>query len=135
MAEMCVVFAARDDEAAIAMLEDGLGPVVHDDDGLRPDVLAELEALLTGRDSQAIAEDPRHAVQITEIFNEDAGVVEAGLMTVTDTLIRALAVADGETLSAAAARWSQGEYAVQGLATVARHAAAHGHHVYSFWYF
>jgi len=31
--------------------------------------------------------------------------------------------------------WSHGEHAVQGLAVVARHAAAHGHHMYSFWYF
>lgn len=135
MAEVCVVFAASDDEAAIAMLEDGLGSPVHNDDGLRPEVLAELEALLTGRDSQEIAADPRHGAQVTEVFNEDAGVVEAGIFTITDTLTRALAVADAEALSEAAARWSHGEYAVQGLAAVARHAAARGHHVYSFWYF
>jgi hypothetical protein len=135
MGEMNVIFAAPDDEAAIAMLDDGWGSPVHKDDKLRPDVLAELEALLTGRASQEIAADPRHGSQVTEIFNEDAGVVEAGLVTVTDTLTRALAVADAEALSAAAAAWSHGEYAVQGLATVARHAAAHGHHMYSFWYF
>ena len=135
MAEVCVVFAAPDDEAAIAMLEDGLGSPVHNDDGLRPEVLAELEALLTGRDSQEIAADPRHGAQVTEIFDEDAGVVEAGILTITDTLTRALAVARAEALSEAAARWSHGEYAVQGLAAVARHATAHGHHVYSFWYF
>ncbi len=132
---MYVVFAAQDDEGAIAMVGDGWGSPVHDDDGLRSEVLAELEALLTGRDSEEIAADPRHGVQVTEIFNEDAGVVEAGLVTVTATLPRALAAADAEALSAAAAAWSHGEYAVQGLATVARHAAAHGHHVYSFWYF
>lgn len=135
MGEMYIVFAAQDDEAAIAMLENFSGSPVHHDDGLRPEELAELEALLTGRDSQEIAADPRHGVQVTEVFNEDAGVVEAGLLTVTDTLTRALAVADTEALSTAAARWSHGEYAVQGLATVARHAAAHGHHVYGFWYF
>jgi hypothetical protein len=131
--EMNIVFAAPDDETAIAELGDWLGrPPVHNDDKLRPEVLAELEALLTGRDGQEIAADPRHCVQITEIFNEDAGVVEAGLVTVTDTLTHALAVADTEALSAAA--WSHGEY-VHGLAIVARHAAAHGHHMYSFWYF
>lgn len=135
MAEVCVVFAAPDDEAAIAMLEDGLGSPVHNDDGLRPEVLVELEALLTGRDSEEIAADPRHGAQVTEVFNEDAGVVEAGIFTITDALTRALAVADAEALSEAAARWSHGEYAVQGLAAVARHAAARGHHVYSFWYF
>ncbi|GAB3971409.1 hypothetical protein GCM10029978_046550 [Actinoallomurus acanthiterrae] len=130
-----MVFAAPDDETAIAELGDWLGrPPVHEDDGLRPEMLAELEALLTGRDSQEITADPRHGVQITEIFDEGAGVVEAGLVTVTDTLTHALAVADTEALSAAAA-WSHGEYAVQGLAIVARHAAAHGHHMYSFWYF
>lgn len=98
MGEMNVVFAAQDDEAAIAA-------------------------------------DPRHGVQITEIFDDDAGVVEAGLVTVTDTLAHALAVADTEALSAAAASWSRGEYAVRGLATVARHAAARGYRMYSFWYF
>jgi hypothetical protein len=135
MAETHVVFAARDDEAAIAMLDSGWGQPVHTDDGLRSEELAALEALLTGRDSQEIAADPRNGVQVTEVFNEDAGVVEAGLVTVTDALTRALAAADAEALSAAAAAWPRGEYAVQGLATVARHAAAHGHHLYSFWYF
>jgi hypothetical protein len=135
MGEMNVVFAAPDDEAAIAMLDDGWGAPVHEDDKLQPDVLAELEALLTGRDILEIAADPRHGSRVTEIFDEDAGVVEAGLVTVTDTLTHALAVADAEALSAAAAAWSHGEYAVQGLATVAHHAAAHGHHMYSFWYF
>jgi hypothetical protein len=131
---MNIVFGAPDDETAIAELGDWLGwPPVHNDDGLRPEALAELEALLTGRDSQVIAADPRHWVQITEILDEGAGVVEAGLVTVTDTLTHALAVADPETLAAAAA--SHGEYAVQGLAIVARHAAANGHHMYNFWYF
>jgi hypothetical protein len=133
---MNIVFAAPDDETAIAELGDWLGkPPVHNDDKLRPEVLAGLEALLTGRDSQEIAANPRHGVQITEIFDEGAGTAEAGLVTVTDTLTQALAVADTEALSAAAAAWSHGEYAVQGLATVARHAAAHGYHMYSFWYF
>jgi hypothetical protein len=135
MGEMNVVFAAPDDEAAIAMLDDGWGPPEHKDDKLRPDALAELESLLTGRDTQEIAADPRHGSPVTEIFDEDAGVVEAGLVTVTDTLTHALAVADAEALSAAAAAWPHGEYAVQGLATVARHATALGHHLYSFWYF
>jgi hypothetical protein len=134
MGEMNIVFAAPDDETAIAELGDLLQrPPVHNADGLQPEVLAELEALLTGRDSQEIAADPRHCVQITEIFDEGAGVAEAGLVTVTDTLTHALAVADTEALSAVAA--SHGEYAVQGLAIVARHAVANGHHMYSFWYF
>jgi uncharacterized protein YciI len=136
MGEMNVVFAAPDDETAIAELGDWLGkPPVHEDDKLRPEVLAELEALLTGRDAGEITADPRHCAQISELFDEGAGVVEGGLVTFTDTLTQALAVADAEALSAAAAAWSGGEYAVQGLATVARHAAAHGHHMYSFWYF
>lgn len=131
-----MLFAAPNDQTAIAELGDWLErSPVHEDDKLRPELLAELEALLTDRDSQEIASDPRHCVQITEIFDEGAGVVEAGLMTVTDTLTHALAVADTEALSAAAAAWSGGEYAVRGLATVARHAAAHGYHMYNFWYF
>lgn len=129
------VFAAPDDETAIAVLEDGWGPPVHRDDGLRPQVLADLEALLTGRASQEIAADPRNGAQIAEVFNEDAGVAEGGLVTITDTLTRALAAADTATLDAVAETWTHGEYAVRGLATVARHAAAHGHRMYSFWYF
>jgi hypothetical protein len=136
MGEMNIVFAAPDDAAAIARLDDWLGgQPVHKDDGLGSEALAELEALLTGRDRQEIAADPRHGVQIDELFNEDAGVAEAGLVTVTSTLAHALAVADTEALSAAAVAWSHGEYAVHGLATVARHAAAHGRHMYNFWYF
>jgi hypothetical protein len=135
MGEMNEVFAAPDDETAIAVLEDGWGPPVHRDDGLRPQALADLEALLTGRASQEIAADPRHGAQIAEVFNEDAGVAEGGLVTITDTLTRALAAADTATLDAVAETWTHGEYAVHGLATVARHAAAHGHHMYSFWYF
>lgn len=140
MGHLNVVFAAQDDEAAIALLGDwgfntmSDGSPVHNDDKLIPEELAELEALLTNRDRQEIAADPRHGVRVTEIFNEDVGGVEAGLLTVTDTLTRALAFADAEKLSAAAAAWPRGEYSVHGLAAVARHAAAHGHHVYNFWY-
>lgn len=134
MGEMNMVFAAADDEAAIAMLGGRL-PVVHHDDALRPTILAELEALLTGRDGEEIAANPRYDVQVTEIFDEGAGVVEAGLVTVTDTLLHALAVADAKELSSAAEAWSHGGYAVQGLAAVARHAAVHGYHMYNFWYF
>lgn len=131
---MNIVFAAPDDETAIARLGDLLpGSPTHNDDGLRPEVLADLETHLTGRNAQDIAADPRHCAQITQIFDEGAGVTEAALLTITDTLTHALAAADAETLSTAAASYS--DYTVEGLATVARHATAHSHHMYTFWYF
>jgi hypothetical protein len=140
--ELNVVFAAQDDEAAIAILGDwgfntlSDGSPVHHDDKLMPDVLAELESILTGRDGQEITADPRFATRIFDPVDEDGDMVgDYGLIAFTNTLTRALAVADAEALSAAAAAWSHGEYAVQGLATVARHAAAHGHRLYNFWYF
>lgn len=136
MGEMHIVFAASNDDAAIAVLDGGWGPPVYRDEGLRPEALAELAALLTGRESQEIAADPRHGVQVAEFADEEGGEVEAGLVTITDTLTRALAVADTEVLSAAAIAWSYGAVdSVQELANVARHAAAAGHHMYSFWHF
>ncbi len=130
------VFAAQGDESAIAMLEgDGWGEPFYRDEGLRAQDLAELEALLTGRTSQEVAADPRHGLHIAELFDEGAGVAEAGLWTVTDTLTRALAAADSVALSTAAVAWGDRESAVHGLATVARYAAAHGHRMYCFWYF
>jgi hypothetical protein len=136
MAEVHVVFTASDDKAAIAVLDGDWRPPVYRDERLRPDVLAELAALLTGREGQEIAADPRHGVQVAEFADEEGGEVEAGLITITDTLTRALAAADTEALSAAAVAWSYGAVdTVQELATVARHAAAAGHHMYSFWHF
>jgi hypothetical protein len=136
MGELNMVFAAPDDAAAVELLDHWLGgQPVHRDDGLGPEALAELEALLTGRDSQQIAADPRHCARIDEILNEDAGVAEAGLVTVTSTLTQALAMANDEALIAAATAWSHGEYAIRGLAAVARHAAAHDQRMYNFWYF
>jgi hypothetical protein len=131
MGEMNEVFAAKDDEAAIALLEgDGWGPPFYRDEGLRAEDLAELEAVLTGRTIQEIAADPRHALHIAEVFVEGTDMAEAGLWTVTDTLTRALAGADSAALSAAPAAWADREDAVGGLAAVARYAAAHGHRMY-----
>jgi hypothetical protein len=136
MGEMNEVFAAQDDETALAMLEGGgWGSPSYGDEGLRAQDLAELEALLSGRASQEVAADPRHGLRIAELFDEGAGVAEAGLWTVTDTLTRALAAADSTALSAAAAAWGNRESAVRELAAVARYAAAHGHRMYCFWYF
>jgi hypothetical protein len=132
---MYEIFAAQDDAAALAMLEDRWKPPIYRDEGLQPQTLADLEALLTGRTSQEVASDPRHGQQIAELFDEDVGVAEAGLVTITDTLTHALAAADAATLAAAGTTWRNGDAAVQGLATVARHATAHGHRMYCFWYF
>jgi hypothetical protein len=136
MGEMNEVFAAQDDGTALAMLEGGgWGSPSYGDEGLRAQDLAELEALLTGQTSQEVAADPRHGFQIAELFDEDAGVAEAGLWTVTDTLTAALAAANSAALSAAAVAWGNRESAVRELATVARYAAAHGYRMYCFWHF
>jgi hypothetical protein len=136
MGEMNEVFAAQDDETALAMLEGGgWGSPSYGDEGLRAQDLAELEMLLTGQASQEVAADPRHGLHIAELFDEGVGVAEAGLWTVTDTLTRALAAADSAALSAAAVAWGNRESAVRELAAVARYAAAHGHRMYCFWHF
>jgi hypothetical protein len=59
--------------------------------------------------------------------------IEAGLMTVTDSLAHALATADDATLDEVGAVL-YGEHAVRGLAAVARHAAQRGHRMYCVWH-
>jgi hypothetical protein len=126
-------FAAEDDEAATLMLTKAWPPPTFSDEGLPSDVLAHLEALVTGRSVQEIESDPRHEGQIAEQVDESAGVPVCGVLTVTDTLAHALTTADVSVLIARSAIWQDWGSTVRGLASVARHAAAHGHHMYCFW--
>jgi hypothetical protein len=126
-------FAAVGDEAATAMLTMGTEPPTFTDE-LRPHKLDDLEALLTGRSAQEIATDPRFNARVADPVDEDGDLVgEFGVIAVTDTLTHALATADSATLAAAAAA-GFGEFSVQGLANVARHAVQRGHRMYCFWY-
>jgi hypothetical protein len=125
-------FAAADDNAATAMLEVAWPPPTFRDEMIRLDDLAELEELLTGRSVQEIMADPRFAAEIAVVFNEEAGVVECGILAVTDTLTRALTAPDLPTMPAA---WDYLTDALPELAAVARHAVAHAHHMYCFWWY
>lgn len=127
-------FAAKDDEAATTLMAEPFEPPTFRDELPRPHELDGLEALLTGRSIQEIAADPRFAAVIAEQVDEDAGVAECGVVTVTDTLTRALATADSATLAAVAAA-GLGEFSVQGLVAVARQATQRGYRLYCFWYF
>ncbi|WP_329250258.1 hypothetical protein OG417_04705 [Actinoallomurus sp. NBC_01490] len=123
-------FTAEDDTAAAAMLTVACPPPVFRTEGLRSAALADLESLLTGRTEAEINADPRHGADVAELFDEDVGVAECGVLSVTDTLTRALAAADVATLSSDAG-WQIG--AVRGLAPVARHAVRNGHRMYCLW--
>jgi hypothetical protein len=123
-------FAAEDDEAATGILTAAWPGEIVREEGVRPSDLAALEAVLTGRSDQEIAANPRHGALVAALYDEDAGVLEWGVVTVTDTLTRALAAADPATLAAA---WPVSGLAVAGLAAIARLAEAHGHRMYCFW--
>jgi hypothetical protein len=125
-------FTAADDQAATGMLTTGWPPPTFRDEGIAPRELAGLEALLTGRDVQEVAADPRLGAQLAELVDEGAGVAECGVLTVPDTLTAALATADAGALSAAGAAWGD-DMAVRELAAIARHAAQHGHRLYCLW--
>jgi hypothetical protein len=125
-------FTATDDHAATAVLTTACEPPTFRDEGIPPEELGYLEALLTGRSIQEIRADPRLGADLIGMVDELSGVAECGVMAVTDTLMHALATADATTLAQAAAAWHD-EATVQGLATVARHAAHHRHRLYCFW--
>ncbi|GLY78756.1 hypothetical protein [Actinoallomurus iriomotensis] len=120
-------FVAEDDRAAAGVLTTGCPRPVFRDEGIPPAALAAIESLLTGRTEAEITADPRHGAGVAELVDEDAGVAECGVLTVTDTLTRALAAA-----SASDPGWHT-EAAVRGLAPVARHAVATGHRMYCLW--
>ncbi len=120
-------FTAEDDEAAAAFMLAAWPPLRED---IRLDDLAELEELLTDRSVQDTMADRRFGAEIAEQVDEDAGVAECGVVAVTDTLTRALAVADPSTLPAT---WYVPVDTLRELAVVARHAVTHGHHMYCLW--
>jgi len=124
-------FAADDDWAATAILTTTWPAPTFRDEGIPPHTLDHLEALLTGRSTQEVAADSRFGAVIAEQVDEEAGVTECGVVAVTDTLTHVLATADAAAV-AAASGWSD-EAALQGLATVACHAAQTGHRMYCFW--
>jgi hypothetical protein len=132
MGRQYAYFAAKDDQVAIAAFESSAGwpPFTSFSEEIRLDDLDYIENLLTGRSVQEIRADPRFNAGIAEQIDEHAGVVECGVMTVTDTFTRALAGADLNTLPD-----EYRDYVVplRDLAVVARQAASHGHHMYCLW--
>jgi hypothetical protein len=125
-----VYFTAEDDEAAAAFAPETWPPPTYPNEDIRLDQLDDLEDLFTGRSVQEIRADPRYNADIVTDFNEEAGVVEGGIMAVTDTFTHALAVRDLSTLPAPYAVYVD---ALRELAVIARHAVARGHHMYCFW--
>jgi hypothetical protein len=132
-------FTAEDDEAAAAMLTAGLDPPTFLDE-VSATELHEIETLLTGQSPEEITADPRYHALLAEQIDDGAGVAECGVVTVTDSLARALAFADDAKLREVGVAWLgehsawQGQRLVRGLAEVARHAVQHGRHMYCFWY-
>jgi hypothetical protein len=132
-------FTAADDRAAAAMLTAGLEPPTFLDE-VNANELHEIETLLTGRSAEEITTDPRFHALLAEQAADSALAGECGVVTVTDSLTRALAAADDAELRAVGVAWLgagsawQGHRLVRGLAEVARHAVQHGHRMYCFWY-
>jgi hypothetical protein len=132
-------FTAEDDDAAAAMLTAGLNPPTFLDE-VNATELHEIETLLTGQSSEEITADPRYHTLLAEQVDDGAGVSECGVVTVTDSFTRALALADDAKLREVGVAWLgehsawQGQRLVRGLAEVARHAVQQGHHMYCFWY-
>ncbi|MFB9839614.1 hypothetical protein, partial [Actinoallomurus acaciae] len=114
------------DQAAAGILTAAWPPPVFRDEGLGPAALATIESLLTGRTEAEITADPRHGAGLGELVDEGAGVAECGVLTVTDTLTRALAAAPASETSVGP--WA--DAAVRGLAAVARHAVEREHRMY-----
>lgn len=123
-------FTAEDDRAAAGILTAAWPPPVFRDEGLGPAELAAIESLLTGRIEAEIIADPRHGAGLGELVDEDAGVAECGVLTVTDTLTRALAATPASATSVGP--WT--DVTVRGLASVARHAVERGHRMYCVWF-
>lgn len=122
-------FAADDDRAARKILDDTWPSPTFRTEVFRPYELDLLEAQLTGGIAAEIAADARFNATVGLLIPDD-DIVEGGVVTVTDSLVRALAGADDATLDAFGDRWF-GE--VPAFATIARHAREHERHLYCFW--
>ena len=132
MGRLYEYFAAPDDRAAATALTAALEPPTFGDEGIPPEELAYLEALLTPRSLPEIRADPRLGAELATGVDELSGVPECGVLAVTGTLTHALAAADAGALARAAAAW-HGTATVEGLAAVARHAVQHRLGMYCFW--
>jgi len=125
-------FVAADDAAAIAAFSAPGGipaPSLFTEE-VRFDDLGEIEHILTGRAIAEIVADPRHAADLADRADEDTGLWEVSLSTVTDTFARALAEADLSTLPEACRDVAP---ALRDLVPIARHGVARGHHMYCVW--
>lgn len=125
-------FTAADDAAAIAAFSAPVrlpSPSLFSED-VRLDLLGEIEHILTGRATEDIAADPRYIAQLAQRVDEDTGMWELSLSTITDSFTTALAAADLSQLPQA---YQVFEYGLQELALIARHAVTHGHHMYCAW--
>lgn len=144
MSVLCDYFAAESDRAAATFVDGGpLGAdppaaAVVEATGLEPVVmLGNLEALLTGRAYDDVMADPR---QGEAVVVRDEG--ERVVVTITDSLVAALAAADDPRLEQVAQPWSQTEEfwgdgdpvmlagLLKDLAAMARQAQSAGHRLY-----
>ncbi|SEG69180.1 hypothetical protein SAMN04489712_10958 [Thermomonospora echinospora] len=137
-------FAAADDGEAASVLGRRGGPDGSGFDsvvtkGIDPAVhMGTLEELLTGRPLREVFADPRSARPVGPVPR--AG--EPGVVTLTDSLARALATVDGAMIAETAVHWSESEEFhgeadpldlaefLMDLAEVARRAAGRGHRLY-----
>ncbi|MDX6431125.1 MAG: hypothetical protein QOE54_3491 [Streptosporangiaceae bacterium] len=140
-------FAAADDATAAGTFDLPGGPSVGDFDtvatkGIDPSVqMGTLEELLTGRPYEEVIEDDRWGEPIDH-GDEEA---EHGVVTLTGTLVTALAISDRNRLAEVAVPWSQTEeFWGQGdpealtellseLSGLARRAEEKGHGLYCWW--
>lgn len=125
-------FSAADDDAAITALRDPDGVPVPSlfTEEIRLDELEYLEHALTGRDAAGIHADPRYLIQLATQFDEDSGTDECGLVTIPDSVTRAVAESDPSNPPESYEAYGD---VLGKLAVVARHAVAHGHHMYGVW--
>jgi hypothetical protein len=125
-------FGAEDDEAARDfMLAKPWPPPTYFNEEIRLDMLDEFENLLTGRPAEQIRADPLFLANVATQIDEDAGVEEWGIVSVTQTFTRALANSDLSTLPA---DYDDFVEPLRELAVVAQHAVAHGRRMYGAWF-
>lgn len=131
-------FSAVDDEAAAEQLDAGEVPGAVCGNGIDPAVMmANLEALLTGRTYEEVRAQPRQCALVAQ--EGDCAVV---VTTLTDGVRDALADADPAALRSAAVAWGRTEEfdgdeaedelteLVESFAELAREARAAGHRLY-----
>ncbi|MCY9784876.1 hypothetical protein KIK06_13345 [Nocardiopsis sp. EMB25] len=144
---MCDYFSATGDEEAVGVLDEpgGPDPAVFDVlplKGIDPVVvMARLEAIVTGRDHDEASARPRSGELLS-----DPGHGSAFVVSVSDSLRRALASASDERLAEAAMSWADSEELRDGptsaddllaalrlLAGLARRADRENRRLYCWW--